>query len=138
MTARQDMKALLDNIYTSFGSGDASAYLADLAEDVVCIGTDEAEWWVGRDETARMVEAQLGEMSAAGVRVTGGDPEIGESGEAIWAADRATIHLPDGSEAAVRATFIATREGDRLTVRQMHLSAPASNEEVVHMPLTTE
>jgi ketosteroid isomerase-like protein len=138
MSARDDMKALLENIYSSFGSGDASAYLADLSEDVVTIGTDEAEWWVGRAMTARMVEAQLGEMSAAGIRVTGGDPEIGESGDAIWAADRPTLHLPDGSEAALRATFIATRDGDRLTVRQMHLSAPASNEEVVQMQLTTE
>ena len=138
MTARDEMVALLDNIYASFASGDASAYLSDLAEDVVCIGTDEAEWLVGRDATARMLEVQLGEMSAAGIRVTGGDPEIGERGDVIWAADRPTIHLPDGSGTAVRATFIATRDGDRLTVRQMHLSAPASNEEVVQMPLTTE
>jgi ketosteroid isomerase-like protein len=137
MSTTDDMRALLDSIYASIGSGDASEYLANLGEDVVCIGTDEAEYWVGREGLAPIVEKQLAEMSGAGLRFTGGDPVIGESGDTMWVADRPTLHLPDGSTAVLRATMVATRDGDRLVVRQMHLSAPAPNEEVVQMELTT-
>jgi ketosteroid isomerase-like protein len=138
MDTTDDVRALLDSIYASIGSGDASAYLANLSEDVVGIGTDEAEYWVGRDTMAPIVEKQMAEMSGAGLWVTGGDPVIGESGDTVWAADRPTLHLPDGSSVVLRATMVATRDGDRLAVRQMHLSAPAPNEEVVQMELTTE
>ena len=132
------MTALLEDIYASISSGDASAYLGNLSDDVVGIGTDEAEWWVGRDVMAPVVAAQLKEMSAAGIRFTSGEPVIGEAGDVAWLADRPTVHLPDGSSQRLRATLVASREGDVLVVRQMHLSVPAPNEEVVQMSLTTE
>lgn len=137
VTAQDDIKALLAAIYASFASGDAAAYLDNFADDMVAIGTDEAEYWVGRNSMAPVVRAQLGEMSEAGIRLEPGDAESGESGDAVWASDRPTIHLPDGSSQRLRATILATRDGDRLFVRQMHLSAPAPNQEVVHMELTT-
>jgi ketosteroid isomerase-like protein len=138
VTAPADIKTLLADIYASIASGDASAYLVNFADDMVAIGTDEAEYWVGLDSMAPVVQAQLGEMSEAGIRLESGDTEVGESGDAVWASDRPTIHLPDGSSQLLRATILATRDGDRLVVRQMHLSAPAPNQEVVHMELTTE
>jgi ketosteroid isomerase-like protein len=137
MSATDDMRALLDSIYASIGSGDGSAYMANLGDDVVGIGTDEAEFWVGREALAPIVEKQIAEMSSAGIRFTAGDPVFGESGDTVWVADRPTLHLADGSSAVLRATLVATRDGDRLVVRQMHLSAPAPNEEVVQMELTT-
>jgi hypothetical protein len=63
---------------------------------------------------------------------------VGEAGEVAWLADRPTIHLPDGSTQRLRATFLATREGGQFVVRQMHLSAPMPNADVVRMALTTE
>ena len=138
MTTTADMTALLEDIYASISSGDASAYLARLSDDVVGIGTDEAEWWVGRDAMAPIIEVQLKEMSGAGIRFTSGGPVVGEAGDVAWLADRPTVHLPDGSSQRLRATLVASREGDALVVRQMHLSAPAPNEEVVQMSLTTE
>ena len=138
MDAHGDMTRLLDDLYASFGSGDASAYLANLGDDVVGIGTDEAEWWVGRDAMVPVIEAQLAELSAAGIRLESGEPVVAEAGDAVWAADRPTIHLPDGSSQRLRATVVASRDGERLVVRQIHLSAPAPNEEVVQMGLTTE
>ena len=137
MTTSEDMTALLESIYASISSGDASAYLAHVSDDVMAIGTDEAEWWVGRDVMAPVVEVQLEEMSAAGIRFSAGEPVVGEAGDVAWLADRPTIHLPDGSSQQLRATFVASREGDRFVVRQLHLSAPAPNEEVVQMELTT-
>jgi uncharacterized protein (TIGR02246 family) len=133
-----DIRALLESLYASFASGDASAYLDDLADDVVIVGTDESEFWQGREEVTPVLQAQLSEMSAAGIRVTAGEVLTGESGGAAWAADRPTLHLPDGSSQTLRATLVATREGDALVVQQMHLSAPAPNAEVLQMELTTE
>lgn len=138
MTAQEDIKTLLADIYASFASGDASAYLGSFAEDMVAIGTDEAEYWVGLDSMAPAVQAQVREMSEAGIRLEPGEAVVGASGDAAWASDRPTIHLPDGSSQRLRATIVATRDGDRWVVRQMHLSAPAPNQDVVHMDLTTE
>ena len=132
------IRALLDSIYESISSGDASAYFAHIDDDAVMIGTDEAEWWQGREAARPIIEAQLSEMSRAGIRMTAGDPVVGEGGGAVWVSDRPTIHLPDGSSQQLRATLVATRDGDRLVVRQMHLSAPAPNQEVVQMELTTD
>jgi ketosteroid isomerase-like protein len=138
MTTSEEMTTLLANIYESISTGDASAYVATLSEDVVAIGTDEAEWWVGRDALEPVMEIQLKEMSAAGISFTAGEPVVRESGDVAWLADRPTIHLPDGSSQRLRATFVASRESGQFVVRQMHLSAPMSNEEVVQMALTTE
>jgi ketosteroid isomerase-like protein len=138
MSASDEMRTLLQSLYDSFRDGDASAFVDNLAEDSVGIGTDEAEFWVGRAALAPILATQVAEMSGAGIRLTPGDPVIGESGDAVWAADQPTLHLPDGSNAALRATLLATRDGGRLVLRQMHISVPAPNVEVVQMELTTE
>lgn len=133
-----DIKTLLTTIYASFGSGDSSAWAGSLADDVMLIGTDEAEWWQGRDTVVPILEAQLSEMSAAGISFTGGEPVVGEAGDVVWAADRPTITLPDGSTSVLRATLVAVRQDGSLVIQQMHLSAPAPNEEVVQTELTVE
>ena len=138
MSASDDMKALLTDLYDSFANGDASAFVGVLADDAVGIGTDEAEFWAGRTAMAPVIEKQVAEMSGAGIRLTPGEAVIGESGDAVWVADQPTLHLPDGSSSVLRATLLATREGEGLKVRQMHFSVPAPNEDVVQMELTTE
>lgn len=132
-----DIRDLLSTIYASFASGDSSAWVDALADDVMMIGTDEPEWWHGKDASLPILEAQLSEMSGAGITFTGGEPVVGEAGAVVWAADRPTVHLPDGSSRMLRATLVATREDEGLVVRQMHLSAAAPNEEVVQTELTT-
>lgn len=132
------MPSLLDGIYASFASGDAAAYLAAIADDIVGIGTDEAEWWVGRAAVGPVMEAQLREMSSAGISVHPGVPVIAEHGDVVWAADRPTLTLGDGTSLELRMTLVATREDAGLRIRQMHLSMPAPNEEVVQMELTTD
>jgi ketosteroid isomerase-like protein len=41
--------ALLATLYDSYETGDTSGWAQHLAPDVLCIGTDEAEWWQGRE-----------------------------------------------------------------------------------------
>ena len=47
MSTISEMTSLLAALYAAFESGDSSAWEEALAEDAVCIGTDEAEWSAG-------------------------------------------------------------------------------------------
>jgi ketosteroid isomerase-like protein len=130
------MTALLDEFYGAVEAGDASSFDNALAADVIMVGTDEAEWWEGRGEALRAMRAQFAEMSDAGVRFTGGNYQIVAQGDVVWAVDRPTVHLADGTATPLRMTAVATAEGDHLVVRHMHLSAAAPNEEIVKQELT--
>jgi hypothetical protein len=136
MTLAADMSALLDAFYTSLESGDASPFLESFAPDILIVGTDEAEWVKGSAEAQRVVAAQHDEMRSAGVRVTGGEPDIAVRGDVVWAADRPTLHLDDGTETELRLTAVAVREGEGLLLQQLHASVGAPNEEVLKQQLT--
>jgi ketosteroid isomerase-like protein len=131
-----DMTALLDAFYESVESGDVSPFDHALAAHVVVVGTDDAEWWQGRGEALRAMRAQFAEMSDAGVRFTGGQHQIVARGDVVWAVDRPTVHLADGTATSLRMTAVATREGDNLVIQHMHLSAGAPNEKIVKQQLT--
>jgi ketosteroid isomerase-like protein len=130
------MTALLDDFYGAVGAGDVSSLDNALAADVIMVGTDEAEWWQGRGEALRAMRAQFAEMSDAGVRFTGGHYQIVAHGDVVWAVDRPTVHLADGTATPLRMTAVATNEGDHLVVQHMHLSAAAPNAEIVKQELT--
>jgi ketosteroid isomerase-like protein len=136
MSATSEMADLLKTFYSSISTGDPSAFAASMASDVLVIGTDEVEWWQGKDEVLRVMEAQVSEMHDAGIRFTGGDPQVFDSGDAVWAADRPTLQLPDGTSMLLRLSVVATRDGDALLVRQVHLSAGAPNEDMLNVDLT--
>lgn len=134
--SHSDVTSLLSAFYASFASGSTSDWEDHLADDVLCVGTDEQEWLEGRDPTLSVLRAQVAEMSAAGISLTGGSAVTAEHGELVLVSDRPTIHLPDGSSQVLRATLAARRADGRLTIHQMHLSAPAPNGEVVQTELT--
>jgi hypothetical protein len=129
------VRALLATLYDSYETGDTSRWVEHLAPDVLCIGTDEAEWWQGREAIASAARAQLVEMSDAGIRITPGDPVIADRGSIILVADRPILRLPDGTVAAVRLTLALSRVDDVLLIEQMHMSVPAPNEDVIHQTL---
>jgi ketosteroid isomerase-like protein len=136
MTLADEMKALLEAFYTSFESGDGSTFRESFGPDILIIGTDELEWWKGKPEAQRVVRAQLDEMRSTGVRVTGGDPDITVKGDVVWAADRPTLRLGDGTQTELRLTAVAVREGENLLLQQVHASVGTPNEEVVKQELT--
>jgi len=136
MSHHDDIAGLLQDIYASFGSGDTSVWDDHLADDAVCIGTDESEWLVGRDAILPLIRTQMAEMSAAGISVTGGDAVTAEHGDLVVVSDRPTINLPDGSTQVLRATLAGRLADGELVVHQMHLSAPAPNTDVIQTELT--
>ena len=136
MDDQADMRRLLDGIYQALADGDSRAWGTALADDVLMIGTDDAEWWQGKDTAMKFVEAQVQEMHDAGVRFSGGDPAVTVAGDVVWVADRPTVSLTDGTSVPMRLTAVATRENDRLALRQVHVSIGVANEEVLDQELT--
>lgn len=136
MSHHGDIKDLLDDFYASFASGETSEWEDHIADDAVCIGTDEEEWVEGKAAILPLLRAQLAEMSAAGISVTGGKAVASEHGDLVCISDRPTIHLPDGSSQTLRATLAGRRVDGEVLVHQMHMSAPAPNAEVVQTELT--
>jgi hypothetical protein len=136
MSHHDDIAGLLTDFYHSFGSGKTSGWEDQIADDAVCIGTDEEEWLEGKDAILPLLQAQMTEMSAAGITVTGGSAVTSEHGDMVVISDRPTIHLPDGSSQTLRATLAGRRTDGEVLIHQMHLSAPSPNDEVVKTELT--
>jgi hypothetical protein len=136
MNDTADVRRLFDGLYESMADGDPTPWAEALAEDVVVIGTDEAEWWQGRDTAMKFIGVQVQELHEAGLRYSGSDPQVSAAGDVVWVADRPTAVLGDGTSVPLRLTVVATRGGGTLTIRQMHLSVGAPNEEVLQKELT--
>ena len=136
MSHHDDIASLLEDLYASFGSGKTSEWEDHIADDAVCIGTDEAEWLEGKDAILPLLHAQIAEMSAAGISVTGGSAVTSQHGDMVVISDRPTIHLPDGSSQTLRVTLAGRRVDGEVLIHQMHMSAPAPNVEVLQTELT--
>src|SRR5918912_2921025 len=126
MSATDEMRDLLDQLYASFGSGSPTVWESDVADDVIGIGSDRDEWWEGRTVFMEVVTRQLDEMSRAGVHMTAGDPRIFENGAVVWAVDRPILHLSDGTDIPMRVTMLAISEAGTLRIKHGHYSVGSS------------
>jgi ketosteroid isomerase-like protein len=136
MGASARVREMWNGLLGTLETGDASAWASALAQDAVVIGTDEAEWWQGRDAALNVITVQVRELHEAGVRYGGSDPQVSEAGDVLWVADRPHVVLADGTATPTRLTAVLTRDGDTLLIRQLHLSIGASNEEALQQQLT--
>ena len=138
MTLMDDMRVLLGRMYDSFASGDPTVWTSNVADDIIGIGTETAEWWDGREVIERIAGTQVKELSNAGARLAAGDPRIFEHGNVVWSVDRPVLHLSDGSATPLRVTAIAVSDGGPLQLKHFHYSVGAMNEEIFQQELTTE
>jgi ketosteroid isomerase-like protein len=129
-------RELLANFYAAFSTGLRTGWEDSMAEDVIVIGTDDAEWLQGRDRVAPVLQAQMAEMSEAGMHVDADDPQVGVAGSTVWVADQPTLRMADGAPVSMRLTFVATEVDGRLVVKQLHVSVGVPNEEVLNQTLT--
>ena len=60
MSHHGDISDLLSDLYASFGSGETSEWEDHIADDAVCIGTDNDEWVEGKDAILTLLHAQMG------------------------------------------------------------------------------
>jgi uncharacterized protein (UPF0548 family) len=131
-----DVRQLFEGLYGSLETGDASSWADALADDALVIGTDEAEWWQGKDAAMNVIRMQVQELHDAGVRYSASDPQVSMAADVILVADRPTAVLADGTALPMRLTVVATRDGGALLIRQLHISVGMANEEVLQQDLT--
>lgn len=133
-----DALALLDRLYKSFGTGDASSWSDAIADDAVLVGTDPNEFWTDATAARAALKAQLGEMKDAGISFQPGHQEVRElGGDIVLVVDQPTITLPDGGSQQVRLTALIDGQGDGVQLKHFHLSVPVKNEDVLDTTLTT-
>jgi hypothetical protein len=137
MAGTDEMRDLLNRLYDSIKTNNPAAWTAAVAEDVLGVGSDPDEWWDGRDVFVRVLTAQIELMAAENLEFLPGTPHIFEQGDVVWAVDRPTISLPDGTSTQTRLTLVASREGGQLQIRHFHLSVGVPNEEYVGRELPT-
>jgi adenylate cyclase len=96
------------------------------------IGTDPAEWWLGR--AAHVIWArQIREVGPFPVRAT--EIDAWEEGTVGWAAVKESIDW-EGRTLESRATYVLHLERDEWKIVQVHWSFPAANTETFGRSLT--
>ena len=131
MQPAPELQRIVEGFYDAFSRADAAGIDALLSrqDGVLFIGTDPDEWWADYASLARAFKAQLQELS--GARLQAGDPVAWREGSVGWAADRGTLHLPDGTALPFRLTAVFHAEGDAWKLVQGHTSFGVPNEEAV-------
>jgi len=136
MEPSTELKELVLRTYVAMGNGDTSFYDHHLShqEDVLIIGSDPNEWWIGYDTITQVFKAQMREMG--GVSCLPGDPQAYRMGDVGWMADRPTFRLPDGTELPVRMSIVFVKEDGAWKVTHQHISIGVPNEKIVGQELT--
>jgi hypothetical protein len=89
------------------------------------IGTDERQWAEGRDAWVSGYASVVDQLP--GLRLQAGDRLVGhEEGTIGWAADRASVVIPDGPEVPIRITavFRSERGGWKIVTAHLSLGVP--------------
>ncbi|HUG85036.1 MAG TPA: nuclear transport factor 2 family protein [Euzebya sp.] len=137
--AAEEIRRMLADLYDAFSTGDADPWAARLSVEHTPhgIGTDPQEFWSGRDQLTAVINAQISEMSAAGISFQGGSPLIDVRGDVAWIADQPTLRTGDGTAVPMRLTVVLTNEDDAWRMVSFHLSVGVPNETLLDATLTT-
>ena len=137
MEHASELKSLVLAFYDAVSRGDVSRLEGLLSRrgEVLFIGTDQNEWWIGRSSLVQSFKVQIGELGGK-MPITGGDPQAYSEGTIGWVADRAKFSLPDGAEVPFRLTAVFRKEEDGWKIIQEHISIGVPNEQAVGKKLT--
>ncbi len=137
MQRDSDLAGRLSQLYAMFESGDPSTApnFVSGEKDILGIGTDPSEWWLG-EAVFRAMNVQVPEMHGAGMRFQQGNVQAFSEGSVGWIADQPTLKLPDGSVVPMRLTSVWHQEADTWKMVQFHMSIGAANEEALGEELT--
>jgi ketosteroid isomerase-like protein len=125
MDRNTEIEAVVNEMLDAMKRGDAGAVDAMLADEVsAVIGTDDEEWWEGRDAASAAIRAQLeatGGFPLAVEHVRGyGDDRFG------WFEVRGSMAVDDRS-VGVRMTGATRLEADGWKCLQFHASVGTPN-----------
>jgi len=118
----------MDDYAKACGRKDVDALMDMFApeEDIVNIGTQGDEWWVGRDALRRGFERMFSEAEAITVRYE--DVTVASAGPVCWFSAKATFGMTvDGRRMEItgRNTGVLVERGGKWLIAQSHFSIPA-------------
>jgi class 3 adenylate cyclase len=124
-------------MYRDWSAGDTSAAVDFFsnADEVVSIGTDPDEFWVGGVRAKQIMHMQFTEIGR--VTVEPGALRAYSSGELGWAVDAPTMTLADGTVMHLRVSYVFVRERDGWRIVHCHTSVGAQNAEAWGREFTT-
>jgi adenylate cyclase len=134
MEPSEEIRRVVERWTKAIAAGDGEAFLGRLSDDVgtSMIGTDPAEFWIGRESRALWAR-QMEETGAFPVKAT--EIHAWEEGTVGWAALRESIDW-EGTTLESRATYILHLEHGEWKVVHVHWSFPRANEEMFGRSLT--
>jgi len=137
MNPSAELKNAMLRLYESIAAGDMSAVerLYSHKNDLLVIGTDPGEWWVGYETFARVHQAQFEEMGG-NYTIKPGELSAFVEGTVGWAGGRATILPPDGQNIPIRVTVVFHQEDGGWKIMQHYVSVGIPNSEAVGREFT--
>jgi ketosteroid isomerase-like protein len=118
----------------AIANGDVKSIDALLADDVILIGTDPAEWWTGHDTVVKAFATQMEEMGG-GFPIRTANPQGFADGNVGWACDQPVLTMPDGA-IPLRISAVFAKENGRWRVVHTHVSMGVKNEASLGKELT--
>lgn len=142
METSAEIRDLVLRSYQAMTSGDLAFLERNISRqpNIVSIGTDPDEWWVGFETIVRIARAQYQEMGRGmpSVKVVNSDPQAFQEGTVGWVADHPTFEMPGGIQIASRMTAVFHQEDGAWKIVQQHISMGVRNEDLLGMRLTRE
>ena len=122
MNQAEAVKAAVLRLYGAIGSTDLEAISNQFSTgpDVLAIGTDAHEWWVGHSSIVEGLRRQF--EGAAKRSIVPGELVAHAEGTLGWASDRRTRQMPNGKEITIRETFVLRLEDGEWKIVQFHAS----------------
>lgn len=134
--ASEELRAFILRLYRFFEAGDGESLRGMTTEspNVVIIGSDPDEWWVG-PQTLDLLGKQVREL--AGLSITPGRLVTQAAGSFGWVADDPVLTLSSGQQVKSRMSFVVGIERGQWRVLHWHTSIGHENEAALGVRLTT-
>lgn len=105
-------------------------------EDLVVIGTDMAEWWLGYEAFTASLADQFASYDETNVQTREQVVTVHPSGEVAWFKEVADWHVSVGGERVevndMRISGVLEKYGGAWRIIQMHVSVPVSGQVVAY------
>jgi ketosteroid isomerase-like protein len=113
---------------------DLVSRIFDQSPDLVVIGTDMAEWWLGYDAFTASLLEQFEAYEDTDVQTRDQVVHVHPSGEIAWFKEIADWHVTVGGERVevndMRVTGVLEKKNGAWLIVQMHVSVPVSGQVV--------
>jgi adenylate cyclase len=131
----EEIRRVIDRLTNAIAEGDTESVLGRLSDHpgTLIIGSDPAEWWLGR-ETRAVWGRQIEEFDGSFL-VTANEIDAWEEGSVGWASVKETIDWA-GKTIEGRASYILHLEHDEWKVVHVHWSFPQPHVDVLGRSLT--